>query len=111
MIEKVLLDYLSQNLKVPVYMEEPPEKEKEFVLLEKIGGTKHNKLCSSSFAIQSYGSTLFKAAVLNEKVVDVFENAVILDDVCSIRLNSNYNFPDLETKRYRYQAVFDITHY
>lgn len=29
----------------------------------------------------------------------------------SVRLNSDYNFTDIEMKRYRYQAVFDIYYY
>ena len=38
-------------------------------------------------------------------------DAVTLDDVISCKLNSDYNYTDKETKRYRYQAVFDIRYY
>lgn len=38
-------------------------------------------------------------------------DTVILDDVISCKLNSDYNYTDEETKRYRYQAVFDIRYY
>ena len=34
-----------------------------------------------------------------------------LDEIASVKLNSDYNFTDEETKQYRYQAVFDIKHY
>ena len=36
------------------------------------------------------------------------------DEVASIsavRFDSDYNFTDTDTKHYRYQAVFEITHY
>ena len=36
---------------------------------------------------------------------------VALDEVSKVSLNSDYNFTDAATKRYRYQAVFDIIHY
>ena len=34
-----------------------------------------------------------------------------LNDVIKVSLNSDYNFTDITTKRYRYQAVFDISYY
>ena len=34
-----------------------------------------------------------------------------LADICHCELNSNYNYTDTARKRYRYQAVFYITHY
>ena len=35
----------------------------------------------------------------------------VLSSVAAIRLNSEYNWTDPDTMKYRYQAVFDITHY
>lgn len=32
-------------------------------------------------------------------------------EVSGVYLNADYNFTDVETKEYRYQAVFDIFHY
>ena len=34
--------------------------------------------------------------------------AVALPNVSSVKLNSDYNYPDVEEHRYRYQAVFDV---
>ena len=36
---------------------------------------------------------------------------ITLNSISKIKLNSDYNFTDTETKEYRYQAVFDINHY
>ena len=33
------------------------------------------------------------------------------DDIIEVELQSDYNFTDTETKEYRYQAVFNVTHY
>ena len=34
-----------------------------------------------------------------------------LNEVTDVDLNASYNFTDQQTKEYRYQTVFDITHY
>lgn len=113
MIETIVRDYLNQI--VPACMELPekfPDKPFEpFVVIEKIGGGKENHISSSQLAVQSYGNTLFEAAVLNERVKELMEQMVALDEVSKVSLNSDYNFTDAATKRYRYQAVFDIIHY
>ena len=61
--------------------------------------------------MQSYGGSLYDAARLNHTVKAAMRDTVILDDVISCKLNSDYNYTDEETKRYRYQAVFDIRFY
>ncbi len=111
MIEKLVLDYLNSELKVPAYMEEPEHPGKSYVLLEKTGSGCTNHIRRATIAIQSYAESLYKAAALNETVKAVMEQIVELPDICRCALNSDYNFTDPETHRYRYQAVFDITHY
>lgn len=54
---------------------------------------------------------MYHAAVLNEEVKAVMEQAIELDEIVSVQLNSDYNYTDTTTNRHRYQAVFDITHY
>ena len=61
--------------------------------------------------MQSYGGSLYEAARLNHTVKAAMRDTVILDDVISCKLNRDYNYTDEETKRYRYQAVFDIRYY
>lgn len=111
MIEKIILDYLEQELTVPVYMERPADPPEQFVLIEKTGSGKRNFICDATLAIQSYAPTLYEAAVLNETVKEAMETAVRLNAVSMVSLNSDYNFTDTEMKQYRYQAVFDVTHY
>lgn len=111
MIEITLLNHLQGILSVPVRMEIPKTQPQSFVVLEKTGSGKRNRLCSATFAVQSYAPSMFEAATLNEAVKAAMESAITLDEVTSVALNSDYNYTDTASKKYRYQAVFDIYHY
>lgn len=111
MIEKVILDYLDHELTAPVYMERPVDPPTKYVLIEKTGSGRRNQIYDATLAIQSYAPSLYEAAVLNETVKAEMFDAVTLDNVSRVSLDSDYNFTDAATKQYRYQAVFNITHY
>ena len=112
MIEKVILDYLSAELPVTVFMERPDlSQHANFVLFEKTGSGRSNRLESSTFAFQSWADSLYQAAALNDEVKMAVDNLVTLDEIGSVRLNSDYNYTDTNTRKYRYQAVYDISHY
>lgn len=124
MIEPILMNYLAAALRdelgedVPVLMEVPvvpsddfPVWPEKLVVLEKVGGGKTNHIPNSSFAVQSFGPSLYKAAALDETVRDVMEGFTALDEISSCKLSSNYNHTDTRMKVYRYQSVYDITHY
>ena len=111
MIEKTILDHLSAALDAPCGMEVPPDPPPRFVVLEKTDETRENCIRDAILAVQSYAPTLLDAATLSEAVVAAMLNAVQLPSVAAVELNGNYNFTDTATKQYRYQAVFDVTHY
>lgn len=111
MIEKIVRNYLSSKLSVPVYMEIPEAVPASFVLVEKTGSSVENHIYSATIAIKSVASSLYNAALLNEVVKSYMEFLVTDENVTRVELNSDYNYTDTETKRYQYQAVFDITHY
>ncbi len=111
MIETIVLNYLADNLSVPVFMEEPEERCREYVLIEKVGSSENDRIQSATVAVQSYAESLYKSAVLNDIVKRAMRDIIVLDSVSRCRLNSDYDFTDTETKRYRYQAVFDLTYY
>lgn len=112
MIESIILKWLKKELTpTPVYIEEPEEAGKDFVLFEKTSGKEDEGLNTATFAFQSYGGSLLKAASLNERVKKSIKKLAETNGVIKAELNSDYNFTDLTTKRYRYQAVFDITYY
>lgn len=60
---------------------------------------------------------MLQAITLNDEVKDALlgdndsYGIIDLDEIIQIDLNSDYNFTDTETKEYRYQAIFNITHY
>lgn len=111
MIEKIILDYLNETLPDPVYMHFPQNAPKRLYVLERTGGRRENQICFATFALQSYGGSLYDTAEMNNAGVEAMLDAVSLDAVSDVRLNSDYNFTDTTRKRERYQAVFDVTHY
>lgn len=109
MIEKKIIEYL--NISVPVYAEIPETNSGKFVVIEKTGATFENKIDSATIVIQSYADSLLDAAELNEEVKAAVFDLISHDDIANVTLNSDYNYTDTATKRYRYQAVFEITYY
>lgn len=109
MIEKIVIDHLSDIL--PAYGEMPESYEPPFAVVEKLGGGETNHIPRAMLAIQSYGATLLEAAETNEQVKARMNTLIELAEVSKVSLNSDYNFTDPQTKRYRYQAVYDITYY
>ena len=101
MIEKIILDWLGAKLDISVYLEEPKNPPKEYVLIDKL----------ATIAVQSYSASLYGAAELNAKVKAAMAESVSQGDICRCACTSDYNYTDTETKRYRYQAVFDVTYY
>lgn len=112
MIEVIVYTFLKNELEdVPVYMEISEKVPDSFVLIEKTGSGLNNHIKSATFAIQSYGPTMFKAAELNELVKEKMLDIIGEKEITKVSLNSDYNFTDTTTKHYRYQAVFDLKHY
>lgn len=111
MIETALIKYLNDNLDVGTYAEYPEKAPTQFVLIEKTGSSINNMIASATIAIQSYADSLLKTMQLNEKVKEAMDNFWSLDNIVRCELNTDYNFTDTSTRKYRYQAVFDITYY
>jgi len=111
MIETIIKHHLDAQLEEQVFLEKPSPSFGDYVVLEKISSSKSNCLLSSTFAFQSYGHSLYAAAELNERVKEAVESLIELNDIASVRLNSDYNYTNTETKEYRYQAVYDLKHY
>lgn len=114
MIEKVVLDYLEDELKtVSVFMEVPAKNAPDqYVLLEKTGGSETEHIRTAMIAVQTIAGSLYEAAQLSETVKTAMDDIISLPEVCSCRLNGGpYNFTDTSTKLYRYQAIYDLVHY
>lgn len=112
MIEITVLEYLKTIFTtIPVVMEIPHGVGDEFILIEKTGSEQSDRLWHSTFAVQSWAGSMYRAMSLNSEVVDAMLAITSVKEVSKVELNSDYNYTDTETKHYRYQAVFDIVHY
>lgn len=115
MIEKTILDYLNAlpDAPAPALAEIPPGgiTPPAWIIQRTGGGTIEGHVGTAMVAIQSYGATLYDAAALNEALKAAMAAMPALDEIASVRLNSDYNYTDTTKREYRYQAVFDIIHY
>ena len=110
MLEETIIFYLTGN-NINAYAEVPKDPPDEFVIIERTGGGRVNMIDNARIAIQSYATSLYAAAQLDETVKNLMVDITALGSVCSCRLSASYNFTDPSTKRYRYQSIFDITYY
>lgn len=114
MIECIVLNYLiEQNIDgvgQDVYLEVPEERPERYILIEKTGSGREDRIDNASFAIQSISSnSLLEAATINEAVKAVMESfADDSSEIYSCRLDTDYNYTNSRTKEYRYQAVYNI---
>ena len=109
MIEKTILDYLTAH-DYDAYMERPARPPEEYVLIEKIGSERTDFITTTTFALQSYASSLLKAAELNDNLKQVMDEADTLTGVSASRLITDGNFTNTAAKQYRYQAQYEVTH-
>lgn len=111
MIEKTVFDFLTGKTNYPVFMEVPPNPPDQYYVIEKTGSSIEDHIKSATIVIQSVALSLYNAALMNEAVKTAMDGLIVDNSITRCELNSDYNFTDTETKQYRYQAVFDITHY
>lgn len=114
MVELIVLNYLKEQVSVPVYMMEPENKNpngETFLVIQKTGSGVENHIYSATIAVQSYAPTLYEAASLNEEVKEAMQSIIDLDEITRVELQSDYAFIKTSTKQPRYQAVFELTHY
>lgn len=110
-IEEVVRDYLDDMLTVPVLLQRTQKLTEPYVMIEKTGGGQTNRINSATIAVQSIGGSIHVASDLNEQVKAAMADIVTLPEVSNVSLNSDYNFTDEERDEFRYQAVFELTHY
>lgn len=111
MIDLVVKQHLESRLAVPVYFEFPADPPASFVLLNLENNPRENLLDSALLVVSSYGSTQYKAAVLNDSVKPVLDSLAELSCISASRRGGDYPAFDTERKKYRYQAVQNITYY
>ena len=111
MIELTVKDFLEQSLTVPVYFELPEDPPDTFLVLKKGDSSRDNLLDAAMFVADSYGPSLWEAAKLNELVKEALDDLIHLPSISASRRAGDYPAFDTINKRYRYQAVQNITYY
>lgn len=111
MIELIMFNYLKRLLDVPVYMEKPNKPPDTYIIIEKTSSGGDKYIRNATLAIQSYADSMYNAAALNERVKEITLNAISEEAISRVELNTDYSYTDSVTKKYRYQAVFDVTYY
>ena len=111
LIEVIIKQYLDEHLDAPSFFDYPDTPPRRFVLIDRTSGGENEQLPNSTVALQSYGASKYEAMVLNDDLKKVVKAMTELGEISNVSLNADYNYPDLERKQQRYQAVFDIYHY
>ncbi len=114
MIEKVIRAKLLEALGVGVYFTEPPKPPREYIIIDKIGSSEGaaRVINSVTLAVQSiHADSIGGAMELNERVKKAVSALEADDRFTRVRCNSDGDFTDPETRRFRWQALFEITYY
>lgn len=113
MIEKTVIAYLKRKFPDEIVKAEVPKGMPDrFITVEKTGSQQIGiELFQSTIAVQSWDTTKMKAAELSDEVCKVLRAMPDEEDEVTRSGGSDYDFTDTATKRYRYQAVFTLTHY
>ena len=110
---ELLIQYLEDGLyDTGVFVGvEAPEQPFNYVLIDQTGSDTVNHITTTTVAVQSYGASLLDALILSDTVKSLMLNFVTENAISAVRLETDYNFTDTTTKQYRWQAVYQITHY
>lgn len=112
MIELIMKNYLEDNLRITVLLEKPDDPIDKYIVIDKTGSGEVNHLPEATLAFQSYAKSKYEAALLNKSVKSAIKSSVDeLHEIRGITLNGDYPFPDVQSKKQRYQAVYDIRYY
>ena len=111
MIEKIIKDYLSEALSVPVLMEKPSPPPARYYIIEKTGGVCVDTLHHTMLNVESHPPTLYETVQLHEAAMAAMLQADSLAAVSKVSLNTEYNNTDTATKSYQYEAVYEVTHF
>ncbi len=107
MIEQFVLEYLKTKLDMTdIYVEIPQNIPDQFAVLTVVDRGKTNQINAVTMEIESYGSTKYKAASLDESVRGAMED--INEEDCACRFGGGNDNPDTTIKMPRYRSYFNI---
>lgn len=110
MIEKIVIDYLSKKLNVPVFMGERPTRNlDEYIVIQTIDGGRRDLIDAVTFNIYSYSNTsLLNSAEINEQVKKAMFDIIELPEISASKCGGGGQNIDTTTKTYAYNCVFNL---
>ena len=111
MIEEIIIKRLNAVLGIYVGGEVPVEPDQRFVVVRKRGGERTDHIYTSLIQFDVYAERLSEASALCKALVEAVDDLTCLDEICNCEYGGDYNATDTASKRYRYQAMYNITHY
>ena len=111
MIEILMLEHLQGRLGIPVYAEVPERPPEQFIVIRKGDERREDFLRCATMLARSYGPSLLAAMELSQRVLGAMDSYPEDPRISGCYCTGDYNFTDEETKRYRYQAVFDVYYF
>lgn len=106
-----LCSYLPQKTGVPCYSNVPKTRPDEFLTIERTGGGYELGKDEPNLAIQCWSTTESMAYTLALAVREAVRlSREYVDQICRVEIGSIYNFPDPDSKMWRYQVnVYLVT--
>jgi len=110
-IEEYVIAALSKTLTFPVSGDRPTPMPERFHTVEKTGSREEDHIHTATLAIQSWAESTAAAAMLNDEVKAAMAALIRCPEISRAECETDYNYPDLTTKKPRYQALFEVIYY
>ena len=107
-IEGFIIDAISSVLEAPVYGDRPSPMPARFHTVEKTGSRETDHVQQATIVVQSWAESRNEAAALNELAKEAMRALIALPAISSVECETDYNYPDLTTRKPRYQALFNV---
>ena len=110
LIEPVVLNYLNENMNIPVETEIPKSLPEKFVVFTIVERGRKNFINHVTIEFHSYAKRKLDAAEIDEQVRMLMEDIIVLPEVAASRLSGGNDINDPEIDRYRYRCYFNLTY-
>lgn len=108
--ETMLVQYLAPLAGVHVSTDVPPNRPRQFITVERAGGTEDRFSSRPMLAVQAWGGSRTECGNLAQKVRTLLLQAVSLPRVSDVQVLSVSNYPDPgPPASARYQVVVQLT--
>lgn len=109
-IEEYLIRKLSEEV-APAYAEKPEDATGEYLVVDLISNSVRNCLGEATIAVRSYADSLAEASDLNLLVRSYMDSFWTDPKVSRCKVSTEYPLNSIAMMQYRYQCIYDITHY